>query len=171
MTEFLSSTKLTAFLGTLSTLLDDQEAADPEAGERVRAQRVIVDRIQEGVLTGRFKAEMPETPRRARRSDPETSHTAARQGSLRDGSMKHHILLAYSRVDDMNPDEARAAVVASGVHVPEEKTVPRRVSDLKSAGLLEVVIGPDGEPLERGTDLAGKGQVLRISDLGRTFLK
>lgn len=95
---------------------------------------------------------------RARRSDPPTSHDAARTVSLRAGTQATRIAMAYRAHGDLIDDEAGA--IAGLLHAGYWK----RCSDLRRAGIIE----PTGET--RPGRSGEQQRVCRLTPLGVTLL-
>lgn len=169
MSENLSSAKVTAFLEMMSGVLAE-EAKDPEAAERVKPQQAVLDQIHHRLLKGEFDAPAPVVPvRRARRTDPKTSHEAATPTDA-DATFVRAILRVYLANGPSNSDDCREKMREEGIHVSDDRAVGRRTSDLKNTGLLETVLDADGRVVKSKTRLNAMGEVLRITSAGRRFI-
>ena len=85
-----------------------------------------------------------EALRRARSTDPETSHQAAEGASAFVGSHCARIRKALEGVANATPHEL---TIATGLTVVQ---IDRRLPELEREGRARVVIGVDGKPLQRG---------------------
>jgi hypothetical protein len=112
-----------------------------------------------------LKPEIDVEPKaRARRTDPATSHEAARKiNELQAASIQYRVLKAYARAGrHMTRDEV---VEAAGYRPEDGVGVQRRVSELLNAGLLQ-------ETGSKRPGLSGRDQrVLSITPAGREALR
>lgn len=128
----------------------------PHACAHEACQVCALDRERAQGLTSRA----PRARALSRRNDPATSKSAAR--SLDRESMLRALLLVFGNMSSTAEEAANAAGI-------EPWAASKRVSDLLSAGLIEVAIANGRELQRRGS--SGKFQrVLRITDSGRAAI-
>lgn len=97
----------------------------------------------------------------SRRTDPGTSHKAEKAVTVKAGTQRHRLLVAFSALDDATDEEA----MEHAVGVAPTSEFAKRCSELRDGGYIE----PTGE--ERKGAAGVDRIVSRITDKGREALR
>lgn len=104
-----------------------------------------------------------EAPPGSRNSDPETSHMAAASAAIRasHGRLRALRQLSYGARTDFELAAATGVIQSS---------IGKRRGELRDAGFVEAVTGPDGKTVKRPSDTGAPATVWAITNKGRAFL-
>lgn len=130
----ISREKLGDYLTRLSdTLLEARKGTEDATYERMSGGMKIIERIRRDVESGAMD-HVPVSPqRRARRSDPITSHNAA-SGGPGDSKLRQDIIRVLTAHGPLTDDEIRARLQAEGSTLRSNPR--RRRSELLQAGVV-----------------------------------